>query len=360
MSLHEEHPMSVDLEESQLTKDSVLAAIPAFPPVVLRVLDLLSGDHPDMVPLVREIGSDATLSAQVLRMANSPLFGLASQIDTVHRAVVTLGFVHIQSLVTMVATANYMRDALKTEALEKCWRHTMASALLCRELGRAAGIPPDRAYSFGLLHDIGRLGLLVAYPQDYDRLCQAADRDAVSLLDLEKKRFGMDHCEAGRRLVEQWKLPQEFCVIAGRHHDPPSGVDLDALTVVHLACQLADTLGYFVVAPHKEVPFEEILSRLPIAARERFPDNPDTLREMLDAMIAQDHAPGNQPDLDQMPTIAVEPPSSPEPSGDSKAEDPSLFASLDKGPVGWDVSVVLLAGMVVLALLAGAFCLWKV
>src|SRR5579872_3611049 len=222
--------MPVQLDEGPLTKEIVLAQIPAFPPVVLRLIDLLAQEGTETAVLVREISSEATLSAQILRLANSPLFGLTAQVDTIHQAVVTLGFVRVESLVTAVATTNYMKAAMRTEALHKCWRHTLASAVLCRELARAAGTDPDRAYTFGLLHDIGRLGLLVAYPDDYESLFRAADRDAVSLLDLEKKRFGMDHCEAGRQLVDQWKLPHDFCVIAGRHHDPPSGPSLDFLT----------------------------------------------------------------------------------------------------------------------------------
>lgn len=199
--------MPVYAEAGTLTDDRVLCRIPAFPPVVLRVLDLLARQETDMALLVREIASDATLSAQVLRLANSPLFGLATQVDTVHHAVVTLGFSRVQSLVMAVATTNYIKGAMRTEALQLCWRHTLASAVLCRELARGTGMDPDRAYSLGLLHDIGRLGLLVAYPDAYDGVLKAADRDSVSLLDLEKKRFGMDHCETGRRLVEQWKLP---------------------------------------------------------------------------------------------------------------------------------------------------------
>ena len=178
--------MSVELEECRLTKDIVLANIPAFPPIVLRTLDLLSKDTLDVSEVVQEISSDATLSAQLLKLANSPLFGFVAQIGTVHHSVVALGLIRVRSLVLAVATTNYMRKALGTEAMNKCWRHTLASAILCRELARAASMPGDRAYSFGLLHDIGRLGLLVGYPDAYNQALKAADRDAVSLLDQEK------------------------------------------------------------------------------------------------------------------------------------------------------------------------------
>jgi len=364
--------MPVDLEDSRLTKETVLANIPAFPPIVLRVLGLLSADRPDMVPLVREIGSDATLSAQVLRMANSPLFGLAAQVDTVHRAVVTLGFVRVQSLVLAVATRSYMQAALRTEAMSKCWRHALASAVLCRELAQAAGLPRDRAYSFGLLHDIGRLGLLVAYPHDYDRLLDTADRDAVSLLDLEKKRFGMDHCEAGRRLVEDWGLPPEFRVIAGRHHDPPSGAPFDPLTLAHLACQMADTLGYFVAAPLKAAGFEELLARLPAATREQFPDDPGVLQQTVERALGEDRSDADSPDddpdedhsADSSRGASSSDPSAPSPrlsrEGDGSRQAAIQVEASPAPKARWDAGTVLLAVMVLLLVLtAGALCFWN-
>lgn len=282
--------------ETRVNKKLVLANIPAFPPVVLRVLDLLSTEQTDNKSLIREISLDATLSAQLLRMANSPLFGFVSRVHTVQQAVALLGYVRVQSLVMAVATANYMRGGTRTEALQKCWRHSMASAILSRELARACRMPSESAYSFGLLHDIGRLGLLVAYPAEYSRILKVADRDRLSLLDQEKLLFGMDHCEAGRHLLENCKLPEEFCQVVGRHHDPPgfalgkevSG-PVDSLLIGHLACQMADTLGYSVVTPLKPATLDELLALLPGSARAHFPSDPETLARILAKGLGEDN-----------------------------------------------------------------------
>ena len=64
--------------KDRLAKDVILSKIPAFPPVVLKALDLLATDRTGIAELARLIASDATLSAQVLRMANSALFGFTS------------------------------------------------------------------------------------------------------------------------------------------------------------------------------------------------------------------------------------------------------------------------------------------
>lgn len=274
------------LDTQNPAREISLAKIPAFPAVVLRVLDILSQDEVDFDLVVREIASDATLAAQVLRLANSPLFGFAAQIATVQHAVVALGTSQVQSLVMSVATASYSRAALQTEALRRVWRHTLASAVLCREVARAAGTTPEKAYSLGLLHDIGRLGLLVAWPDDYNLILREADRDGLSLLDLERRLFSKDHCEVGRLLVEQWKLPPEFRLITGRHHDPPSGLpQVDELRIAYLGCQMADSLGYWVSKPLEPPSIEQLLAELPQDVRERFPADPQKLRELVELSV---------------------------------------------------------------------------
>jgi HD-like signal output (HDOD) protein len=347
----------LELGENRLTKDIVLAAIPAFPPVVLRVLDLLSGPETEVAPLVDQIASDPTLAAQLLRLANSPIFGLPSQIETVQHGITTLGFERVRCLVTAVATSNYMRAALRTEALERCWRHTLATAILSRELARAAGMATDRAYSLGLLHDIGRLGLLVAFPKEYAGILKAVDRDAISLLDQEKKRFGLDHCETGRLLLEQWNLPSDFCLVVGRHHDPPSGEPLDSLKICYLACQLADSLGYAIAPPLKPLPFQEIRAMLPPSAQGGFPEEPETLTALIDRTVGIQAAAADPPALDEEPA----PPAAPVAAAETNpsAMGRSLFGQIQGSPTAWDLLVVLLTGAIFTGMLAGTLWFWE-
>jgi HD-like signal output (HDOD) protein len=346
--------------EDRPPKDISLASIPAFPTVALRVLDVVSQDEPDFDLLVREIVSDATISAQVLRLANSSLFGFAKSIGTVKQAVIVLGAKQVQSLVMSVATATYSRAALRTEALQRCWQHTIATAVLCREIAEAAGtLQPEQAYSLGLLHDIGRLGLLVAWPHEYDLMLQKADRDAISLLELEKRLFTMDHCEVGRLLVEQWKLPHEFCVVAGRHHDPPAGAtELNSLRIANLSCRLADALDFWVIKPFQPVDPEAILSELPDAVRVRLPSDPLELREKISNSIGGETASVShrQPDSECKPGVGSNAPGvkSDPPETASTAAPLTRFESQ---PAAWDALVVMITVIIVTLGLATAYAL---
>jgi len=339
--------MPAATSETRPKKSVNLANIPAFPAVVLRVLDIVSQDDPDLRCLVQEINSDATLSAQVLRLANSPLFGFSAQISTVQHAVVALGTAQIQSLVMSVATANYSRAAFRSEALRKCWRHTLASAVLSREVARAAGMAPEQAYSLGLLHDIGRLGLLVAWPDDHSRILEEANRDGVSLLELERQLFNMDHCEVGQLLVEQWKLPAEFRMVAGHHHDPPAeSGKLDHLRVAWLGCQMADSLGYWAARPLAPIPLEELLALLPAGIRDRFPANADVLMELIESSVTDGtdalSEPAQEFSTDRRHTrSAAIAGDSPEKTTPPATQDPEMFRPPETRPLAWDFMIVL-------------------
>jgi HD-like signal output (HDOD) protein len=340
--------MPAATSETRPKRSVSLANIPAFPAVVLRVLDIVSQDEPDLHSLVQEINSDATLSAQVLRLANSPLFGFSAQISTVQHAVVALGTGQIQSLVMSVATANYSRAAFRSEALRKCWRHTLASAVLSREVARAAGMAAEKAYSLGLLHDIGRLGLLVAWPDDYSRILEEANRDGVSLLELERQLFNMDHCEVGQLLVEQWKLPADFRIVAGHHHDPPTESEkLDPLRVAYLGCQMADSLGYWAARPLAPIPLEELLTLLPAGIRDRFPTDAKVLTELVERSVSDGTDALSEPaqefsiDRRQASRSAATAGESPEGTTPPATQDAEMFKPSETRPLAWDFMIVL-------------------
>ncbi len=262
-------------------RDLALADIPTFPAIAVTVLNLLSTEDVRVAQLAEAIDSDPLFSAQVLRVANSPLFGLRTQIDSVHLAIVTLGLTRIQALTLSVATANYMRAEFNTKELHRCWCHCIASATICRSLARACSLPVDRAYTAGLLHDIGRLGLLVAYPREYAAMLSDAGTQPHVLLEREVERFGVDHSEAGQFLVGQWGLPSTFDVITGRHHEKPSTKSSDWHRASYLACQMADSLGFSVVKPCEAPEFENLCKMLPPAARHGFQAQAEILKAVI-------------------------------------------------------------------------------
>src|SRR5579859_6557355 len=203
-----------------------LSRIPPFPPIAVRLLGLLADDSVPIADVAELASSDPTFSARLLQCVNSVEFGFPCPVSDVLHALTLLGLDRTREATVTVATAAYA-TGLRTKELRRCWEHTVATAILADEIARACGAFIGNAYTAGIIHDIGRLGLLVAYPRDYERIIRDAADRCLDLLDFETETFGMHHAEAGRVLAERWNLPEEFRIVAGRHHDQCEGEEID-------------------------------------------------------------------------------------------------------------------------------------
>jgi putative nucleotidyltransferase with HDIG domain len=241
-----------------------LKKLQPLPPVAVQLMRLVSSDECSFGRLSTLIRTDPAFAAEVLRIANSPLFGFRGEIGNVSRALLTIGLDRLKSLVVTVALRNFLSSTLQDSALRRCWRHSLACASACEELAMAAGMQKDAVYTSGLLHDVGRLGLLASYPAEYSRILDVDSECGLDVLQSERDVFDLDHCQAGTWLVREWALPEELEAITGRHHEEPAADGFDNLKIVQLACRIADSLGFGAVES-AGVPFVEIREKLPLS-----------------------------------------------------------------------------------------------
>jgi HD-like signal output (HDOD) protein len=275
------------MQRSATAVSESLKKVPPFPPVAVKLLSLLANPAVDTNEVADLIGSDATFTARLLQRVNSAEFGVLADITNVRRAVALLGLDTTRQIILTQATATYAQGGLKTEAMRRCWQHTVATAVLADEIAMACDAFSSVAFTAGIMHDIGRLGLLVAYPQEYERVIRDAAARSVDVLDFEAEEFGVHHAEAGRMLAERWGLPTEMLLIAGRHHDPCEGTELTLLRIVHVACRLADVLGYDVVRPLVPSTSSDVIAELPERARLRMGMSPEEFRERIERRIQE-------------------------------------------------------------------------
>jgi putative nucleotidyltransferase with HDIG domain len=263
-----------------------LCKLPSFPPIATQLLQALSKDDVEIRELTRLISSDAAFSAEILRLANSALFGLEAQIDSLTHAVLLLGLSRVKGLAMTVAIMKgYLKGVLKSETLRRCWTHSLACAFLAEEIAPACGVDKDYAYTAGLLHDIGRLSVLVAYPAEYTNLLKVAEDNSFDVLECERQLFDIDHCEAGRWLAGQWKLPPEFGEVLGRHHEPFAGPKLGVVGLTNVACRLADTLGFGVLEAKQLPDIEQIAREMPAGVRDPIGLDPEELKARIGGRI---------------------------------------------------------------------------
>ena len=272
-----------------VSSDSVTAAllknVRPFPEVAARLLNLLSAEHVNIFEIAQVVSSDAVLTARLLQCVNSAAYGFSFPVTDIRNAIEFMGLVRTRQLIVTYATASYAAQQPHNPELQSCWQHSLATAVLADEIAKACGASTSTVFTAGILHDVGRLCLIAAYPEKYTKAVQKAKVRYLDLLDFEREEFGIDHAEAGRLLVEQWKLPAEFLAVTGRHHDRDEGSELDLLCIIRAACGAASALGFHFIAPEGESDVRTILDGLPAGAGKRVRGNAEELRAHVEQHI---------------------------------------------------------------------------
>ena len=248
-----------------------LTEVPPFPAVAIKALQVISNEYGQLRELSDLITTDAAISGEVLRMANSALFGGRLQINSILQAIHMLGLERLKGVVVTIAMKSYLADSLEVPALRACWRHSLACAIIAEQLARLNFIEADIAYTAGLMHDVGRLALVAGYPSEYADFLTNLKKEPCDALQRERDLFGIDHCQAGLLLVARWNLPRTFIAVTSRHHDAPAAGDPAVLSTVRYGCIMAAALGFSVVHPVQPRNFEEILSQLTERERSQLP-----------------------------------------------------------------------------------------
>lgn len=243
-----------------------LLKLPPFKPVVAKLLHL-DPAHSEAVPrTIQLIRSDPAFTSELLHLANSCLFNFSAEIDSIERATLLVGLGRIKALAMRVAAESFISEAIRDPAVKRCWLHSIVSAAIAESLAAAFRISSERAYMTGLLHDIGRLGLLKAFPAEYMPLLNLPHDTKEQGLATERVMFGFDHCQAGALLSRTWGFPAYLGTIAEQHHQS-GGRQPDLLGLVQLACGLADSMGFGTIQMNERVTLDGELAPYPTEIR---------------------------------------------------------------------------------------------
>jgi len=262
-----------------------LAKLPPFPAVAVRLMQMFSEPNIDITEIGRIIAHDQVFAAHVLQMANSPLFAIRCEVKSISHAIILLGLNRVRAITVTRALGDFVSPALKVRALRTCWQNSLAAAILSEKLARACKLDPDFAYVAGLMRDIGRLGLLVQYPEAYANLLAVSEENSYDLLATEHELFEVDHCQAGAWMTEELNFPAELQEVIAWHHETLDPSSFRMVHLVHIADRMVDMLGFAVVPPAQPQSFRELLDLLPAAARARFTNDPEALTTEIDSRI---------------------------------------------------------------------------
>jgi len=193
--------------------------LPTLPQVVTKVLAMTDSAHISAVELSKEM--DQTLSAKVLKMANSAYYGgrTARKVNTVHHAIVIIGLDALKEIILTTSLFHTFRDSKEIESLQPLWQHSLECGLAAKRLAWVVRFEAmDEAYLVGLIHDIGRLIIQQYFPDQF-ALLKRRTNGITEEIGLEREIFGMTHAEIGARVAEQWNFPENLIEAIAQHHD---------------------------------------------------------------------------------------------------------------------------------------------
>jgi len=202
-------------------RERALQALPPLPAVALRVLQVAQNPRSSASDLALVISSDPGLSARILRIVNSVAYRRSREITSVQEGLVVLGFIQARNIaISSAITSAYSRRATDSFfSIESFWRHAIAVAFKASELATSMRrIDSPTAFTAGIVHDMGRLAMFHASPDEMNRAVELVTTGGVSLEEAEAQILECDHSAVGGELAERWKLPRDVIDAIARHH----------------------------------------------------------------------------------------------------------------------------------------------
>ena len=196
--------------------------LPAPPQSVLEMLRACSREEVDHKHLAEFALSDPVLTSEVLRVVNTPLFGIAHEVTSVRHAISLLGIRALRNIVMCLMVRKVAQQHVIPDFdITLFWEDTLRRAVTARWLGAQIGLDPDDCFTAGVLQDFGLLVLFYLYPQRAGEYAQLRAQDPVQRLQTETAWFGTSHEQVLMLLVSEWSLPQSLGDAIGAHHQPP-------------------------------------------------------------------------------------------------------------------------------------------
>lgn len=235
------------------------AELRPFPSAVTQLLAACQESSSTAQTFEKIIECDPGLSIRLLKMANSPLYGLTHEVRSIAHATAILGTRQLRSLALSVAGRSvFTGDEAASKSRKALWSHSLASATVARCLAKQdSDLDGDDAFLSGVFHDVGKLFLYDVVLEEHQSL--ESEFTGSALASEEEALFGIDHQAVGLKAAHRWGLPEQIKAAIGYHHDPSASlVHPKNAMLMHQANRLAKHWG----VGSEEIPDDTILSEV--------------------------------------------------------------------------------------------------
>ncbi|ALQ54992.1 MAG: HD-like signal output (HDOD) protein [Pseudoalteromonas tetraodonis] len=191
-------------------------------PQILDDLDRLAHQNePSLMAAADIVAKDVAISSAILKIVNSPAYGLVRSIADIKQAIMFLGWNGIEALIPALKLKQMFLQKTCCISLERFWDNASEIANVNMIVGQRVKnkIPVEYLYTLGLFHDCGIVPMAIKY-DDYVNVLHGSNRSSKeSLVDIEDRVYGANHAIIGYYLASSWHLPRDICQLILRHHD---------------------------------------------------------------------------------------------------------------------------------------------
>jgi HD-like signal output (HDOD) protein len=220
--------------------------MPGVPTVLMKILQIIDNDHATAGRLEELILHDPSLSARILRLANSAFYPFRSEIRTISHAIALLGLDMVRSLAIAVSIFESFTSRVRKAGrpIHQLWVHSFGVGLMAKEIWRPRSTASEAEFAFvcGLLHDIGMVVFFRQSPAAYSQIFAQDKGDGPDISALEAENYHVTHATLGSILATRWLLPADLAHTLGQHHDPFAS-NLPIVSAVSMADMLAKYAG---------------------------------------------------------------------------------------------------------------------
>jgi putative nucleotidyltransferase with HDIG domain len=196
-----------------------LDGLPTLPVVALRIGEVVHSKNASVVQVAEVLRGDPATSAKLLRLVNSPYFGIPGGVSDVARAIPFIGFNTLYQLVLSITVLETLRPGDGAIDLRELWTHSLTVATAARELAQDIRYSdPGAAFTAGLLHDMGKIALAKLEPERLAAAFATMRDRGISLAEAELVHGLPAHDRIGSQLARQWKFPASLAAPIEHHH----------------------------------------------------------------------------------------------------------------------------------------------
>ncbi len=222
-----------------------------LPHVAIKVTQLINSPNTTMRAFEEVIKLDPILVLRLLRMVNSPFFGLANKVESISKAVVFVGMKNLRNLVAVEALRDLFKEDKKNTAFSRknLWLHSATVAILCKMIAiRIFSQEGEDAFLTGIIHDIGMIVEDQVIGTNLRAVCEKINQEKRLIVDIENELIETNHCKVGALLCADWKMQDGIIHAIKYHHSMAKKHPIPSLcSILQIANYIAGRVNYSAI-----------------------------------------------------------------------------------------------------------------